>query len=137
MAAPMSEMFNFLYMTKVPASFSLPITILLVYAVHLLVASSILYYAVRLSGAQLTPGTGFSKALTATFVRDILFIPLVLMGFLIPFFGLFIALVIWMGIVKLVFNISWARTVLAFLISIILPLVILLFILLPLFALLL
>lgn len=131
-AATVYAAMDFLYLTAFPRSIVGPLAILFVYVLHLIIASLILYYSIKFAGGSVAFRTGFPKAVLATFVRDILLVPLIFLSFFIPMLGPFLALVLWLAIIKFIFQLGWGRTVLAFIISIILPVIIVFFILLPL-----
>lgn len=123
---------KFLYGTQIPRGFESSLITLSIYVLHLLISSIILYYSVKLAGGGLDFMTGFPRALFTILIRDLIALPLIFITFSIPFLGIIIAVIIWLGLIKFVFNLNWVKTVLAFLISLILPVVIILFILIPL-----
>lgn len=122
---------QFLYGMRVPRSWEASAVVLVIYAIHLAISALVLYYSVKITGGKSDFITAFPKALFTVFVRDLIVLPLLLTTAFFPLFGMFIAIVVWLGLIKYIFNLPWTKTVMVFIVSLILPIVVLLFILLP------
>lgn len=120
-----------LYGQAIPSGYNVPLIILGIYIIYLVISGLILYFSVKLSGSQMTFMQGFPTAIFTTVIRDLIALPLIFIVFIFPFVGLIFAIVVWLGLIKFMFQIPWWRAIVAWIISIILPLVIAVFILIP------
>ena len=127
----MAMAYTFLYGMSFPSKWEISIIALAVYALHLAISGCIMFASLKVAGVSIDILTGFSKALFTIFARDLIALPLILLTAFFPIIGILISLILWLGIIKFVFQISWLHAALVFIISLILPFVILLFILIP------
>jgi len=123
--------YSFLYGFNIPYKWELSIIALSVYTIHLAISASVLYGSLKLAGGSSDFISGFSRAMFTVFIRDLIGLPLIALMIGFPLFGLILSFVVWLLLIKFVFTISWARAFLVFIISLILPFVILLLILIP------
>jgi len=123
--------YSFLYGIEIPRKWELSIIALTIYAVHLAISGSVLYGSLKIGGGGFDFVSGFSRAIFTVFVRDLIALPLLVLMVGFPLFGMIVSLIAWLGLIKFVFQLSWARALLVFIITLILPFVILLLILIP------
>ncbi len=122
---------QFLYGQHIPRGLEVPLIILIIYIAYLLISAGILFYSLKIAGAQLDFAAGFPRAMLTVIIRDVLFFPLLALVFFLPILGAIIALIVWLGILKYMFNLKWSQAFIAWIIAIILPFIVVLLILIP------
>ena len=130
-AANMAIAYSFLYGFDFPRKWEVSLIVLTVYVLHLALSGAVIYCSLRVCGVSMDPVTGFSKAVFTVFLRDLLAFPLIGLVALWPLAGLIISFMAWFGLIKYLFGISWPRTIIVFIVSLIIPFFILLFVLIP------
>jgi len=129
--ANMAFTYTFLYGIDFPRKWEISLVVLAVYVLHLALSGGVVYGSLRICGVSPDPITGFSKAVFTVFIRDLIALPLIGLIAVWPLFGIIVSFMAWFGLLKYLFGISWMRTIIVFLVSLILPFVILLLVLIP------
>jgi len=122
----------FLYTGQLPLRVEDQLIALFIYALHLAINGGVMFYALKIGGG----GSGsfmtdFPKAVFVTLARDLVMIPIIVIVSSYPIVGVLIGAVLWLGLIKYIFNLSWEQGAMVWLISIVLPIVIILFIVIP------
>lgn len=127
-----TQSLKFFYGQMGPADFGGKVIFLLVYGVSLFISALVLYYALRsLKGAQ-SFMQDFPKALFTSFIRDLVIGPLLLITYYFPILGIAAGFIVWLGLVKYIFQIGWIKALMSWVAAGLIYLVIIVFILLPL-----
>ncbi|MFO7872108.1 MAG: hypothetical protein R6U26_00520 [Candidatus Undinarchaeales archaeon] len=127
-----AETLQFFYGQMVPTDFSGQVIFLLVYGISLFVSALVLYFALKsLKGAK-SFIQDFPKALFTSFVRDLVIGPLLLITYFFPILGIVAGFIVWLGLVKYMFQVSWVKALMSWVAAGLIYLVIIIFILLPL-----
>ncbi len=127
-----AETLQFFYGQMVPTDFSGKVIFLVVYGVSLLVSALVLYYALRTLKGTKSFMQDFPKSLFTSFVRDLVIGPLLLVTYFFPILGIAAGFIVWLGLVKYMFQVSWVKALMAWIVAGLIYLVIIIFILLPL-----
>jgi hypothetical protein len=120
-----------LFGQTIPRGMEGPVILIGVYLLYLIISAVILYVSVKAVGYDKGFLAGLPAAIFTVFVRDLIIIPLIMLAFFLPLLGLVIGVVVWLGLIKYVFAIKWWQAVLGWLVSLLIPIVIALFILIP------
>ncbi len=103
-----------------------------IYGISLLVSSLVLYFALRSLGATKGFVQDFPKALFTSFIRDLIIGPIILLIYYHPIIGILAGFIVWLGLVKYIFQTTWVKALMSWIIAGLIYLVIMIFILLPL-----
>ena len=122
---------GFLYTSSIPLRTQNQLITLFIYAAHLAINGVIIFYALRIGGQRGAFINIFPRGVFVTLVRDLVMIPIIVLGSAFPVFGVLLGAIVWLGLIKYVFQLSWEHSAMVWLISIVLPIVIVLFIVIP------
>ena len=131
MALPVNEALMLFYSQFIPRGLELPFILLLLYGIYILIASGVLLLALKIAGAKINYQIDFPRSVITIVLRDFLTIPFLVLVLFAPIFGVIIAFIIWLGILKYMFQISWYQAFLVWLASGIIHLVLILLVIVP------
>ncbi len=124
---------NLFYAQFLPRGFETPLLFLLLYVAYLLISAGILMIALRTAGASITYALDMPRAVFTIIVRDLIAIPLIAIILVAPIVGIIIAFVIWFGILRYFFQISWVQAFLAWLTGSIIQVILIALLIIPIF----
>ncbi len=133
MAIGTTEALSIFYSQFLPRGLELPLFILLLYGVYLLISAGILLTALKTAGGKVSYLMDLPRAVFTIILRDLITVPLIILALAIPIFGIIIAFVIWLAILKFIFQLSWLQAFLTWLVGGILQIILIVLVIIPLF----
>lgn len=104
---------------------------LFIYGISLLISSLVLYFALKSLGVTKGFIQDFPKALFTSFIRDLVIGPIILIIYYYPIIGILAGFIVWFGLVKYIFQTTWIKALMSWLVAGLIYLIIMIFILLP------
>jgi len=121
----------FLFTAQVPRGLESGFILIALFTLQIIFSAIMLYAAIKMVGGGGTIVADMPKALFTAFILYSLIIPFLFMAFYLKFVGVIIALLVWLALIKYMFNMPWLKALFAFMLSIVLSLVVLFFVMLP------
>ncbi len=118
------------YSQIVPRGLETPFLLLLLYGIYLLVSAGILLFALRVAGGKIS-SQDFPKGVFTIVLRDLIAGPLIIFIILSPLFGILFSFIIWLGILKFMFHITWPQALLAWVASGVIQILLILLVIIP------
>ncbi len=119
------------YSQIVPRGLETPFLLLLLYGIYLLVSAGILIFALRVAGSKISFSQDFPKGVFTIVLRDLIAGPLIIFIILSPLFGILFSFIIWLGILKFMFQITWPQALLAWVASGVIQILLILLVIIP------
>ena len=124
------------YAQFIPHGLEVPLLVLLLYGVYLLLSAGILMTALKTAGGSVSYLTDLPRGVFTILIRDLIALPLIAIILISPLIGILIAFLIWLGILRFMFQITWVQAFLTWLVGGIIQLVLVALVIVPLFLLL-
>ena|SRR3989344_2960292 len=119
------------YSQLVPRGLETPFLLLLLYGAYLLISAGILLFAVRAAGGKTSVTQDLPRGVFSIVLRDLIAGPLIIFVILSPLFGILFSFIIWLGILKFMFQLTWPQALLAWVASGVIQIILILLVIIP------
>ena len=121
------------YAQFLPRGLEAGFIVLLLYGFYLFLSAGILLVALKTAGAKINYLADIPRGVFTIIVRDLIAIPLIAIVLVAPVLGIIIAFVVWFGILKFFFDITWVQALMTWVVGSIIQIILIALLIIPLF----
>ena len=119
-----------------PLGLSAPFIFLFLYGAYLLISTGILLVSLRTAGATISFSNDFPRGVFTIVMRDLIAVPLLVLIIISPLYGIIASFIIWLGLLRYFFQITWLQAFGAWIASGIIQILLIVLVIIPAFILL-